>query len=156
MATLAFFVTLALQLAAVTTALKGRSPRRRRAGRAFVVASVAPVAALLGSSLVAVAAIAAAVGTWIADPQGAEGPLPRMSRPGFVQVGAFALLVFVLIGTLARQVVTYGATASERPDFGVEGPTLDGLMRLAWPALGLMLLLAMLFVARARLTQEDV
>lgn len=154
MATLAFFVTLALQFAAVAVALKSGSPQRRRSARALLVASIAPVCFALGSSLVSVSALVVALATWLADPLGREGALVRMPRPGIAQAAAFALLVFVSIGTLARQVVTYGATSSERPDYGAQGQVLEAFLRLSWPSLGLLILLAMLFVARTRLGQE--
>jgi hypothetical protein len=60
------------------------------------------------------------------------------------------LLAWVFVGTLARQVVTYGENPNKRAPLGDDQLVLTSLVERGWPALAVLAVLTLLIAARSR------
>lgn len=156
MASLAFYVAVALQVLSFAVATRHGDPAWRRVARTLVVVGLVPQLWILGAPIVAMTCLVASLVIFVGDGTRTVDEAPRdealargsigISTPCVVGFVPWLLLVFVLVGTLARQVVTYGESVRHRPRFGADVHVLKSVFE-TWPAFVLMSLLALLAVA---------
>ncbi len=155
LASVAFYPFAGLTLAAGAWAVTRSEPRQALGWLVVSLVGLAGLFLLLVAPTLSAATVAVALGVaTIGGPHlrvRGPGESPRLGARvvGALIVGAVA---FVLIGTIARQYVSYGADLSRHPDFG-HATALGSLLFTRWSlavvGLGLVLAGALVAVTRA-------
>lgn len=155
-AELVFLIFAALTVGGAFVLLRANDPRRMIGGFALVYGALAAIHVLLVAPVVAVVHLLVGGGLVLAVAPVASGLLGArrpIGRAGLVLGGlSLGVLAFVLLGTLARQYLSYGAELEADPGFG--GFTrlaadLMGPRALALDVVGLVLLVAVVAVVLA-------
>ena len=156
-AELVFLIFAFLAMAGAVLVLLGESTRHVFRGFALTGGALAGLFVLLSAPVVAALEVLAVAVVLVAVGPAAQLLSAQSSRkPGRLvhAVGGLGLgvLVFVLLGTLARQYVSYGAELDEDPGFGSHGrlaSELFGRHVLSLEILALILLTAVIAVVLA-------
>jgi len=155
-AELVFVVFAAMAAVGFATTLRSRKGPRRTGGLALFFLALSGLHVLLAAPIVALVQVIAGAGVIAllaaGSPADGSNEPPRSRRDAALAGLGVVGLGFVLVGTMARQYVSFGADLDAQPEFGSApalGAELFGRHALSVDVLGLVLLVAVVAVTSA-------